>query len=103
LASQLSDGEVLLPPETLSTILGRQRIIADYFNGDLTVFNKDGVLVAENRYVKGRLGTSYADRSHFREALKTRQPYISRPVIGRTTGALLVSFLYPVRNDQGDF
>src|SRR5690606_41726191 len=50
---------------------------------------------------RSRLGTSYGDRAHFKEAIASGEPYISRPVLGRTTGTLLVSFLHPIRNDHG--
>lgn len=103
LAAQMTDGTRLLPAETLARILQRQSLLADFFDIGLLVFDENAVAIAENQYVPGRLGTSYADRSHFREALASREPYISRPIIGRTTGVMLVSFLHPIKADDGRF
>ncbi len=102
LAAQMTDGEQLLPPETLNTMLRRQTLLAEYFDLGLQVFDPDAVAIAEDRYVAGRLGTSYADRHHFKEAIASEQPYISRPIIGRTTGTTLISFLYPIHSDRGE-
>lgn len=102
LTAQLTDGQRLLPPERLEAILKRQRTVARYFDGGLTVLDNQAMMIAEDRYVPGRIGTSYIDRPHFQEVLRTGEPYISRPIIGRATGALLLSFLYPIRSDQGD-
>lgn len=101
LAAQMTDGEALLPVPELTRILKRQSLLAQYFDLGLLVFDVDGVALAENQYVQGRLGTSYGDRAHFKEAIASGEPYISRPVLGRTTGTVLVSFLHPIRNDHG--
>jgi len=101
LASQMTDGEELLPIDTLEKLLDRQTVLKDYFDLGLMVFDKNGVAIAEDRYVEGRLGTSYADRPHFKAALKDEIPYISRPVVGRTTDTLLISFLYPIHSNNG--
>ena len=101
LAAQLTDGEQLLPTEQLNNILRRQPLLAEYFDLGLLVFNANAVAVAEDRYVEGRLGTGYADRAHFKEAMASETPYISRPIIGRTTGVPLISYLYPIHSDQG--
>lgn len=102
LASQMTDGEKLLPTDTLENLLQRQTILKDYFDLGLLVFSANAVAIAEDRHVEGRLGTSYADRPHFRAAMKNGIPYISHPVIGRTTGALLISFLYPIHSNGGE-
>jgi len=103
LAAQMTDGEKLLPADTMQTMLRRHTLLANYFDLGLLVFDANAVAVAEDRHVEGRLGTSYADRSHFRAAMANQEPYISRPVIGRTTGTLLISFLYPIHSDHGKF
>jgi len=101
LAAQMTDGEKLLPADTLTSMLQRQTLLAEYFDLGLLVFDANAVAVAEDRYVENRLGTSYADRPHFQAAIANKTPYISRPIIGRTTGIPLVSFLYPITSDQG--
>ena len=69
LASQMTDGEELLPIDTLEKLLDRQTVLKDYFDLGLMVFDKNGVAIAEDRYVENRLGTSYADRPHFKLSL----------------------------------
>jgi len=102
LASQMTDGKQLLPIDTLEKLLDRQTVLKDYFDLGLMVFDKNAVAIAEDRYVENRLGTSYADRPHFKAALKDEIPYISRPIVGRTTDTLLISFLYPIHSNEGE-
>ncbi|MDP4547667.1 ATP-binding protein [Marinobacter sp. MDS2] len=101
-ASTLTDGENLLPMEQLRFAIGRQPGLEQLFQGDLLIFNSNGVAISENRYVPNRLGTSYADRSHFKRAMASDMPIVSRPIIGRRTGLPLLSFLAPIRSDEGD-
>lgn len=101
-ASVLTDGNNLLPLPQLEMLLGRQPNLERLFGGGLLIFDDHGVAVAENRFVPNRLGTSYADRPHFKRAMQSRKPIVSRPIIGRTTDLPLLSFLAPVESDHGD-
>ncbi|WP_296935597.1 ATP-binding protein [uncultured Marinobacter sp.] len=98
----LTDGQNRLPLPRIRNLLGRQTSLQAYFQEGLVIFDERGVAIAENVHVPGRLGTSYADRQHFRKALASRAPVISRPIIGRTTGLPLLSFLAPIETDEGD-
>ncbi|ERS83310.1 histidine kinase [Marinobacter sp. C1S70] len=98
----LTDGDNLRPLPELKELLGRQPSLERYFEGGLLIFDDKGVAIAENRFVPRRIGTDYSDRPHFREALTSRQAVISRPIIGRTTGLPLLSFLAPIVSDDGD-
>jgi len=101
-AALLTDGEDRLPLPRIESLVGRQPSLQSYFQEGLVVFDDNGVAIAENVHVPGRLGTSYADRQHFRTAFSSRSPVISRPIIGRTTGLPLLSFLAPIESDDGD-
>lgn len=98
----LTDGDRLLPTLRISELLGRQDRLNAYFRAGLLVFDENGVAIAENLFVPNRIGTSYADRPHFRKAIGSRRPVVSRPIIGRTTGLPLLSFLAPIESDEGD-
>lgn len=101
-AATLTSGERLIPETRIKRLLGRQESLSDYFSEGLLVFDRNAVAIAENIFVPGRIGTSYADRSHFRRAIATRTPVISSPIIGRKTGLPLLSFLAPIKNDDHD-
>ncbi|WP_323753080.1 sensor histidine kinase [Marinobacter sp.] len=101
-ASTLTDGNDLLPLEQLRFAIGRQPGLEELFQGDLLIFNSYGVAISENRFVPRRIGTSYADRAHFKRAMAADVPIVSRPIIGRRTGLPLLSFLAPIRSDDGD-
>ena len=101
-ASLLADGDKRLALPRIRNLMGRQPALESYFRQGLVVLDENGVAIAENTYVPGRLGTSYADRAHFRRAFSSRGPVISRPIIGRTTGLPLLSFLSPIESDDGD-
>ncbi|MFV8569734.1 ATP-binding protein [Marinobacter sp. SBS5] len=101
-ASTLTDGQNLLPMAQLQFSMGRQPGLERLFQGDLLIFDSYGVAIAENRFVPNRIGTSYADRPHFKRAMAIDEPLVSRPIIGRRTGLPLLSFLAPIRSDDGD-
>jgi signal transduction histidine kinase len=101
-ASVLTDGNDLLPLQHLKTLLGRQPTLERLFGGGLLIFDDRSIAIAENTFVPNRLGTSYADRPHFKRAMQSRTPIVSRPIIGRTTGLPLLSFLAPIESDHGD-
>ncbi|MBE0487339.1 ATP-binding protein [Marinobacter sp.] len=101
-ASVLTDGDNLLPLPQLEMILGRQPALEKLFSGGLVIFDDQSVALAENRFIPRRLGTSYADRPHFKQAVQSRTPVVSRPIIGRTTNLPLLSFLAPIESDDGD-
>ncbi|SOB77615.1 Signal transduction histidine kinase [Marinobacter sp. LV10R510-11A] len=58
--------------------------------------------LAENVFVPGRVDTYFGDRPHWKEAIKTRRPVISRPTIGRSTGVPLMIFIVPIKSDRGE-
>jgi hypothetical protein len=100
-ASQFADDD--LPDQAaLEIALNRQTAIQDLFPAALLIFDENGCAVAENVYVPNRIGTCYLDRPHFQEALEKRKPIVSKPIIGRTTGRPLLSFLAPIETDEGD-
>lgn len=101
-ASVLTDGNNLLPLPQLEMLLGRQPSLERLFGGGVLIFDDRSVALAENRFVPNRLGTSYAYRPHFKRAMQSLSPIISQPIIGRTTGLPLLSFLAPIESDDGD-
>jgi len=100
-ANMLSDGKKLLSPVAMEHHLKRHNLIHSLFPDGILVFDARATAVYENRHVPGRIGTNYADREHFQQAIDSRQPVISRPIIGRTTGLPLLSFLAPIESDRG--
>ncbi|WP_100637925.1 sensor histidine kinase [Marinobacter salexigens] len=101
-ASMLGSDGQLLPPDQLTSILKRQHGLAELFSHSLTVLTPEALLIAENIYVPGRVGTHYADRPHWEKAIATQQSVISRPLIGRATGIPLMVFIAPIKGDNGE-
>ncbi|WP_227714110.1 ATP-binding protein [Marinobacter sp. 1-4A] len=101
-ASILSQDDQLLPEAQLTSLLKKQQKLSELFPHSLTVSNANATLIAENTFVPDRVGTNYADRPHWREAMTTRKPVISRPLIGRTTGIPLMVFIAPIESDNGE-
>jgi len=101
-ASQLADVDELPDQSDLTAALARQTTLQDLFPTALLIFDDKGCAAAENVYVPNRVGTCYLDRPHFQEAWETRRPIISKPIIGRTTGRPLLSFLAPIETEDGD-
>ncbi|PXX93839.1 two-component sensor histidine kinase [Marinobacter vulgaris] len=101
-AAQLASTEQLPDPVDLAAALGRQTTLRDLLPAGLLAFDEKARAVAENIYVPDRVGTQYLDRPHFQEALQSRRPVVSKPIIGRTTGKPLLSFLAPIETDDND-
>lgn len=101
-AGMLSDGDRLLPREEMAAQLNRQQLLRSQFPDGILVFDQAATAILEDTFVPGRVGTNYADRQHIRRAIDTRRPVISRPIMGRTTGVPLLSFVAPIESDDGD-
>ena len=101
-AAMMTDGNALHSITEINYQLNRQNLLRSLFPDGLVVFDAEATAIAEDFHVPGRIGTNYSDRNHFRRAIRTRSPIISRPIIGRTTGVPLLSFLAPIESDEGD-
>ena len=101
-AAMMTDGNALHSIAEINYQLNRQNLLRSLFPDGLVVFDAEATAIAEDFHVPGRIGTNYSDRNHFRRAIRTRSPIISRPIIGRTTGVPLLSFLAPIESDEGD-
>ncbi|MFP3976980.1 ATP-binding protein [Marinobacter sp. KMM 10035] len=101
-ASILSTEGQLFSPERLTNLLKKQKNLEELFPHSLSVLTPEAVLIAENIFSPGRLGTHYADRPHWQEAINTQRPVISRPLIGRATGVPLMVFIAPIKGDNGE-
>ena len=100
-AQNLSDGESLYEPAEMELRLARQQILQELFPDGLIVLNDSAIAIAETQRVRGRTGTSYADRAHVQEVTRTRRPVISRPMTGRATGEPVLVFSVPIESDDG--
>lgn len=100
-ASQLANNNTLPPNATLQAALQRQSMLQELFPASLLIFDHEARAIAENVYVEGRVGTSYLDRPHFRKALESQKPLVSKPIVGRVTGKPLLSFLAPIQSETG--
>ncbi len=98
----MTDGNNLHSLTELNYQLNRQSLLRSLFPDGLIVFDAGATAIAENIHVPGRVGTNYSDRNHFRRAIRSRAPTISRPILGRTTGVPLLSFLSPIQSDEND-
>lgn len=101
-ARMMSDGQSLHSLPEIQYLLDRQSLLSSLFPDGVLVLNAEATAVAENQYAPGRIGTNYADRQHFRQAIRTREPIISRPIMGRVTGVPLLSFVTPIESDEND-
>ncbi|WP_368075518.1 ATP-binding protein [Marinobacter lutaoensis] len=100
-AKNLSDGGSLRDRTEMEQLLARQQMLQQLFPDGLVVFDENATALLETLHVPGRIGTNYADREHFQRLMRTRQPVISRPMIGRATGVPLVTFSAPIESDDG--
>ncbi|KKN10664.1 hypothetical protein LCGC14_1034300 [marine sediment metagenome] len=100
-ASLLHEDNQLLPLTQLQRLLKRQQKLTELFRHSLIIFSPDATSLAESTFVPGRVGTYFGDLPHWKEAIRTLRPVISRPVIGRSTGVPLMIFIVPIMGDNG--
>ena len=81
LATLLTNDGQLLPKDQLTKLLKKQQKLTELFPHSLMVLSPNATALAENVFVPGRIGTYYGDRPHWKEAIKTRRPVISRPLL----------------------
>lgn len=98
----LTDDGQLRNSEALQSLLRQPSVASDLFPDGLFVFDADATAIAEDQYVPGRLGTNYADRPHMQRAMNTKEAVISEPILGRTTGLPLISYLQPILSPDSD-
>ncbi|WP_144820698.1 sensor histidine kinase [Marinobacter piscensis] len=101
-ADLLKSEDKLLPPGQLTKLLKKQEALAELFPHSLSVLSPDATLIAENIYVPGRVGTHYGNRPHWKEAIKTQRPVISRPIIGMPSQVPLLIFIVPITDTAGE-
>lgn len=101
-AQLMTDGYDLHSLDEIQYQLNRQNLLESFFPDGIVVFDADVTAIAENIHVPNRIGTNYSDRNHFRQAIQKRTPVISRPIIGRTTGVPLLSFVAPIESSEND-
>lgn len=101
-ATLLADDGRLLPAEQLTKLLKRQQKLRELFPHNLNVMSPNATSLAESIFVPGRVGTYFGDRPHWKKAIKTQRPVISRPVIGRSTGVPLIIFIIPIKSDNAE-
>lgn len=102
-APRLQENGALLPEGELSTLLGRSSVTLNSFSAGLLVLDTDATAIAESDFVEGRIGTNYSDRPHFKRLLESQAPVVSEPILGRTTGLPLLSFLVPIFSESDRF
>ncbi|RUR30153.1 response regulator [Vreelandella andesensis] len=101
-ATRLLNNEgVLRSEQELMSLLQQTSVAKRLFPDGLLVLDANATAIAESLYVPGRLGTNYADRPHFQRARQTKEAVISAPIIGRTTGLPLISYVYPMLSSDG--
>jgi diguanylate cyclase (GGDEF)-like protein len=98
LAGLLNDGEQLLPLEAMQAVLDSRLQLHEHFNNGLSVLSKEGVISVDSPVLEGRVGIDLRDREHYRHVLRTQQPYISKPLIGRGVNSPVFLISVPVLN-----
>ena len=98
----LTDSGQLRSQQALQSLLQQPSVASELFSDGLLIFDGDGTAIAENRHVPGRIGTNYADRPHIQRAQQTKEAVVSEPIMGRTTGLPLISYVQPILSSNDD-
>src|SRR5450830_1404412 len=93
------------PPE----LIARPAQLRDYYSrramlvlfDDVLVLDAQGAVVADMPLVTGRIGINVAEREYFQTVLRTRQPMITEPMLGKSSGMPIVQMVAPVLTADG--
>ena len=80
--------------------LGERHEINPVFSIGILVLDSSGVALADYPVVANRVGTSFADRDYFQQALKGEFAF-GRPVIGRVSKVPVLPMAMPIRDRAG--
>ncbi|WP_312435907.1 response regulator [Janthinobacterium sp.] len=78
-----------------------QRAMLALFD-DVLVLDAHGKVVSDVPEVPGRSGIEVADREYFQTVMRTRQPMITEPLLGKTSGLPIVQMVAPVLGKDGE-
>lgn len=87
-------------PQQLRTWLEDRHDINPLFSKGIFVLSTTGVTLSDYPVLPNRVGTSYADRDYFQQAMKG-QFAIGRPVIGRTAKVPILPMAMPIHDSAG--
>ncbi|WP_258001019.1 response regulator [Janthinobacterium sp. ROICE36] len=91
--------ELFAQPARLREYYARRSMLVLF--DDVLVLDAQGAIVADMPEVAGRIGINVAERAYFQTVLRTRQPMISEPMLGKSSGMPIVQMVAPVLAADG--
>ena len=88
-------------PTTEQAFIEQRRDLQLLFNSTVAAYDRDGTVIADFPVLAGRRGMNYMDLDSVATALTQGQPFIGRPVIGKTLKAPAFGIAVPVRDSNG--
>ena len=85
-SSHLVEDNQLLPAERLQFMLDNRVFLHEFFNGGLAVLDASGTIIGDSPTLPGRIGTFTGNLPHVEIVAQTKQPHISRPLVGLASG-----------------
>ena len=86
--------ELMAQPAQLREYYSRRSMLVLF--DDVLVLDAHGAVVADMPEVAGRTGINVAEREYFQTVLRTRQPMITEPMLGKSSGMPIVQMVAPV-------
>ena len=93
--------EVLADPARLAARLREENTPRSLFPTGVYAANADGVIMAEQVALQGRLGGVIKNSSYFKETLDSGRPVIGEPRIGQVASKPIVPLTVPLRDAGG--
>ena len=91
--------ELMAQPAQLREYYSRRSMLVLF--DDVLVLDAQGAVVADMPEVAGRTGINVAEREYFQTVLRTRQPMITEPMLGKSSGMPIVQMVAPVLAADG--
>jgi diguanylate cyclase (GGDEF)-like protein/PAS domain S-box-containing protein len=97
-AAELFNPEWMDSSERLHGFLAARKPLYRFFNMGLFVVSREGIGLADLPHLQGREGASYAELDFFHEVIKTGQPVVGKPIIGRFAQHAVINIAVPVKD-----
>jgi diguanylate cyclase (GGDEF)-like protein/PAS domain S-box-containing protein len=99
-ATELGEGR-LDDASRLQRFLVQHPVFQSQFNGGVFITDGRGQTLASQPESAQRVGVSYQDRDYFQRALRSNQPVVAEPLIGRRLNMPVIAMATAIRNTKG--
>lgn len=97
-AASLFDPVSMAHPDRLHAFLAARKPVYRFFDSGLFVISKEGIGLADLPMLEGLEGASFTGSDFFREVIRTGEPAVGKPILGRFTHKPVINIAVPIKS-----